>query len=71
MARPNFVEKSFAGGSQTAKFMKVFSLESFPLYSNHVKLYNHDYISTLKNNLNCESECPKHNFLYTLRTILL
>ena len=32
MARPNFVEKTFAGGSKTAKFVKVFSLESFPLY---------------------------------------
>ena len=33
MAHPNFVEKSFVGGSKTAKFVKVFSLESFPLYS--------------------------------------
>ena len=32
MARPNFVEKTFAGDSKTAKFVKVFSLESFPLY---------------------------------------
>ena len=28
----NLAEKSFAGGSRTAKFMNVFSLESFPLY---------------------------------------
>ena len=28
----NFVEKPFADGSQTSKFTKVFSLESFPLY---------------------------------------
>lgn len=26
------MEKAFAGGSQTAKFMKVFSLDSSPLY---------------------------------------
>ena len=29
---PDFVEKTFTDGSQTAKFMKIFSLESFPLY---------------------------------------
>ena len=27
-----FVEKTFEGGSQTAKFVKVFSLRCFPLY---------------------------------------
>ena len=32
MARPNFEEKTFVGGSKTAKFVNVFSLESFPLY---------------------------------------
>ena len=32
MAHPNFKEKTFANGSKTAKFMNVFSLESFPLY---------------------------------------
>ena len=30
----NFAEKTFTDGSQTSKSMKVFSLESFPLYSN-------------------------------------
>ena len=30
----NFVEKTFAGGSQTAKFMNVFTLEGIPLYGN-------------------------------------
>ena len=29
---PNFAEKTFAGGSQTLKSAKVFSLESFLLY---------------------------------------
>ena len=29
MACPNIVEKTFAGGSKTAKFMSVISLESF------------------------------------------
>ena len=32
MARPNFIEKTFVGGSKTMKFMKVFFLESFLLY---------------------------------------
>ena len=32
MACPNFMEKTFAGGSKTAKFANVFSLESFMLY---------------------------------------
>ena len=32
MAHPNFVEKTFTGGSKTAKFVNAFSLESFPLY---------------------------------------
>ena len=32
-AHPNFAEKTITGGSKTAKFMNVFSLESFPLYS--------------------------------------
>ena len=29
---PNFTEKTFANSHKTAKFMKVFSLKSFPLY---------------------------------------
>ena len=29
---PNFTEKTFANSHKTAKFAKVFSLESFPLY---------------------------------------
>jgi len=29
---PNFVEKTFTNGHKTRKFVKVFSLESFPLY---------------------------------------
>ena len=29
---PNFMEKTFADGTQTSKSVKVFSLESFPLY---------------------------------------
>ena len=31
-AHPNFVEKTFTGGSKTAKFVNVFYLESFALY---------------------------------------
>ena len=34
---PNFAEKTFANSNKTAKFVKVFSLESFPLYSNQDK----------------------------------
>ena len=30
---PSFAEKTFANRHKTAKFAKVFSLESFPLYS--------------------------------------
>ena len=30
----NVVEKTFTDGSQTSKFTKGFSLESFPLYGN-------------------------------------
>ena len=30
---PNFKEKSFANSHKTVKFVEVFSLESFPLYS--------------------------------------
>ena len=29
---PNFIEKTFTGGSKTAKFVRVFSLKSFLLY---------------------------------------
>ena len=29
---PNFAEKTFANSHKTAKFTKLFSLESFPLY---------------------------------------
>ena len=32
MARPNFMEKTFAGGFQTPKLVKVFSFEKFLLY---------------------------------------
>ena len=35
MARSNFMERTFAGGSKAVKFVKVFSLESFPLYGMH------------------------------------
>ena len=30
----NFAEKTFANSYKTSKFVKVFSLKSFPLYSN-------------------------------------
>ena len=31
---PNFTEKTFVTGSKTAKFVNIFSLESFALYGN-------------------------------------
>ena len=34
---PNFAEKTFVNSHKTAKFTKVFSLESFPLYSKFSK----------------------------------
>ena len=34
VACEKFVEKTFMGGCKIAKFMKTFSLESFPLYDN-------------------------------------
>ena len=36
---PNFVEKTFTSGSQTAKFVKVFSLES----SRYTVFRKHDH----------------------------
>ena len=36
---PNFSDKTFANCHKTAKFMKVFSLESFPLYSTYTQLH--------------------------------
>ena len=46
----NFVEKTFTGGSQTAKFVKVFSLENFPLYGmlNHNRAI-HNYVRNTTN----------------------
>ena len=35
VAHPKFVEKTFAGGSQTVKFVKVFFFGSFPLYGTY------------------------------------
>ena len=37
MARPNFVEKTFAGGTKAVKFVKIFSLEVFR-YIVHVQI---------------------------------
>ena len=34
----NFVEKTFVNSHKTVKFVKVFSLESFPLYGGYGKL---------------------------------
>ena len=36
---PNFAEKTFVDGSQTSKSVKVFSLESFPLYGTDMHHY--------------------------------
>ena len=37
---PNFTEETFVNSHETAKFVKVFSLESFPLYSILIDLSN-------------------------------
>ena len=34
---PNFAEKTFKNSHKTVKFVKVFSLKSFPLYGNHTE----------------------------------
>ena len=46
MARPNFMEKTFAGGSNNAKIVNVFSLKSFPLYRNTHESHNHSHTLT-------------------------
>ena len=63
-AHPNFVEKTFAGGSKTAKFVNVFSLESFVLYIQYIHTHTHPVIvrqcddgSTSIHELS-ERECP-------------
>ena len=40
-ACPHFMEKTFASGSKTVKFVNVFSLENFALYSMFV-IYVHN-----------------------------
>ena len=41
---PNFTEKTFVNSYKTSKFVKVFSLESFPLYSLHLVIGSVRYI---------------------------
>ena len=41
------LNKTFAGGSKTAKFVKVFSLESFPLYGTLLLVLHIDVISCM------------------------
>ena len=38
---PNFTEKTFVNSHKIAKFVKVFSLKSFPLYGN-LFLFQHE-----------------------------
>ena len=38
---PFFVEKTFTNSIRAAKFVKVFSLKSFPLYGNNVTMYTY------------------------------
>ena len=49
MAWPNFVEKTFAGNSKTAKFVNVFSLESFPLYGMRLNTVLHNAVIINRN----------------------
>ena len=46
MAYPNFMEKTFVGGSKITKFMKIFSLESFPLYGMTLEPETSYYLGT-------------------------
>ena len=55
---PNFAEKTFTDGSQTSKSTKVFSLETFPLYST---LYMYVHITLTLQRI-CNSEC--YEFLF-------
>ena len=44
----NFIEKTFADGSRALKFVKVFSLKSFPLYG--IQLSQINSITAYKSN---------------------
>ena len=55
---PNFVMKTFANSHKTMKFVKVCSLESFPLYSSKYLL------KTFLDEL-CEPSSPYHYWLWT------
>ena len=50
---PNFAEKTFVDGSQTLKSVKVFSLESFPLYGMHI---HDEKLCTIVHNTNKEMD---------------
>ena len=41
---PNFTEKTFTNSHKTLKFVKVFSLESFPLYGNRNIPKHHEVV---------------------------
>ena len=41
---PNFAEKTFVNSYKTSKFVKVFSLESFPLYGLYLVIGSVRYI---------------------------
>ena len=45
---PNFVEKTFAYSNKTAKFAKVFSLESFLLYSTWEQYYSVHFLKKIR-----------------------
>ena len=53
---PNFAKKNFANSHKTMKFVKVCSLESFPLYSSKYSL------KTFSDEL-CEPSSPHHYWL--------
>ena len=56
---PNFMEKTFANSHKTAKFVKVFSLESFPLYNTHT----HRQVQS-RSPLRCP--VTSYNYVYSL-----
>ena len=57
MARPNFMEKTFVGGSKTVKFVKVFSLESFLLYGIEHAVWSGKLSPLL---------VPEHTYMYNI-----
>ena len=68
-AHPNFMEKTFAGGSKTVKFVNIFSLVSFALYGTLIYINHHNRIDRLHIHdivpLSVSSKTCLHSFAVT------